>query len=446
MVLRALYLYDGAERRVTRTVIPLGKTWFYAYDGWEEVQEMAFATQTVPEKQFVWGKQIDELVAYRWKPAGAWTSYFIAEGGAHCPVKVLDSAGVVREIQEYDSYGKTTFYPVGGGAYGDSLYGNPFRWKGHRVDLETGLVCMRHRYYSPRLGRFVSQDPLGVWADMATGGNSYSYGRGNPLTDTDRSGLQVAVAGSNLLGFFSTPAGLEASFGDGTSLLLTPGAGDAGSQIQLLEEVGSAAEARTAWEAEFAKVLGEEFARQMFLQEVSENAERLMNSCLEGWIGLKLLTEMGGGSGRVMSTGLTEGELRSLATAYSNAMSRMAAGLGVQANGARVGLNGRQLWGRADTLDDHFLRHGADFGARNADDYAQQASDFFRRSQADSLPTKIDPDGTIRVYDRASNTFGAYNASGTTRTFYKPDPATHGYPTNLDYWNAQPGSAPWMPK
>ena len=47
--------------------------------------------------------------------------------------------------------------------------------------------------------------------------------------------------------------------------------------------------------------------------------------------------------------------------------------------------------------------------------------------------------GVIRVYDPTTNTFGAYNPTGTTRTFYKPDPSAHGYPSNLDYWNAQPG-------
>ncbi|MCP4308337.1 MAG: hypothetical protein GY788_26345, partial [bacterium] len=29
-----------------------------------------------------------------------------------------------------------------------------------------------------------------------------------------------------------------------------------------------------------------------------------------------------------------------------------------------------ETWGRLDTLDDHFLRHGADFGASTADEYA----------------------------------------------------------------------------
>ncbi|MEM7357452.1 MAG: hypothetical protein AAF657_41950, partial [Acidobacteriota bacterium] len=105
----------------------------------------------------------------------------------------------------------------------------------------------------------------------------------------------------------------------------------------------------------------------------------------------------------------------------------------------RGGLNGRKLWGRADTLDDHFHRHGADFGARNAGDYAQQASDFLRRSQADGLPTKIGPDGTIRVYDPASNTFGSFNPDGTTKTFFKPS-------GGQSYWDGQPGGAPWTPR
>ncbi|MCP4677488.1 MAG: hypothetical protein GY854_18635, partial [Deltaproteobacteria bacterium] len=105
-----------------------------------------------------------------------------------------------------------------------------------------------------------------------------------------------------------------------------------------------------------------------------------------------------------------------------------------------------QSWGRLGTLEDHFVRHGRDFAATSADDYARQASQFLQWAQRKSLPTKVDPrTGVIRVYDPATNTFGSYNPSGTTRTFYKPNPAVHGYPTNLDYWNAQPGGPPWTP-
>ena len=75
-------------------------------------------------------------------------------------------------------------------------------------------------------------------------------------------------------------------------------------------------------------------------------------------------------------------------------------------------LTTEESWGNPATLEDHFLDHGADFGAANADEYASQASQFLQDGLADGLPTKIDTDGIIRVYDPATNTFGAYNADG----------------------------------
>lgn len=89
-----------------------------------------------------------------------------------------------------------------------------------------------------------------------------------------------------------------------------------------------------------------------------------------------------------------------------------------------VGLPPRRSFGDPAKLEDHYVRHGADFGASSADDYAKKASDFLRTSQRDRLPTKIDADGVIRTYDPKSNTFGSFNADGTTRTFLqavKPD-------------------------
>jgi pyocin large subunit-like protein len=60
-------------------------------------------------------------------------------------------------------------------------------------------------------------------------------------------------------------------------------------------------------------------------------------------------------------------------------------------------LGTKDSWGNLNTLDDHFARHGADFGAASADDYARQASEFLQRP---GTLTKIDPKtGVIRVYD-----------------------------------------------
>ncbi|MGB8169474.1 MAG: fibronectin type III domain-containing protein [Chthoniobacteraceae bacterium] len=91
----------------------------------------------------------------------------------------------------------------------------------------------------------------------------------------------------------------------------------------------------------------------------------------------------------------------------------------------------RQTWGSPASLADHFARHGGDFGARSADDYAAQAWRFRQRAQNGALQVKIDDDGVQRVFDPASGAFAAYNRDGTTKTFFKP-----GSP---GYFDRQPG-------
>jgi uncharacterized protein RhaS with RHS repeats len=39
---------------------------------------------------------------------------------------------------------------------------NPFQYTGRDNDSETGLYYYRARYFDPRVGRFISEDPLGV--------------------------------------------------------------------------------------------------------------------------------------------------------------------------------------------------------------------------------------------------------------------------------------------
>jgi hypothetical protein len=107
--------------------------------------------------------------------------------------------------------------------------------------------------------------------------------------------------------------------------------------------------------------------------------------------------------------------------------------------GAPIRLPSSQSWGTSATLAQHLIDHGADFGTKSEDAYTMQASEFLQRSQVQRLPTKIDSRGVIRIYDPATNTFGAFNADGTTKTLFKPDPNVHGYRTNWEYWLVQRG-------
>lgn len=100
---------------------------------------------------------------------------------------------------------------------------------------------------------------------------------------------------------------------------------------------------------------------------------------------------------------------------------------------ASQGGSASRTWGRMDTLADHFQRHGGDFNARDAEDYAVQAAALLQRARTAGLPAKRDAaDGSLRVYDPATGAFGAYNGNGTTRTFFKPG--------NPGYFDRQPGT------
>ncbi|MGS7254209.1 RHS repeat-associated core domain-containing protein, partial [Pseudomonas anuradhapurensis] len=62
--------------------------------------------------------------------------------------------------------------------------GNPIRFQGQYHDHETGLHYNRYRYYDPRPGRFINQDPIGY----VGGWNLYQYAT-NPVNWVDPLGL-----------------------------------------------------------------------------------------------------------------------------------------------------------------------------------------------------------------------------------------------------------------
>ena len=94
----------------------------------------------------------------------------------------------------------------------------------------------------------------------------------------------------------------------------------------------------------------------------------------------------------------------------------------------------RETWGNPGSLPDHFARHGADFHAKDAEEYARMAWQFGQRAKQGGLLVKVDEGGTRRVFDPKTGAFAAYNADGTTKTFFKPN--------SRDYFARQPGRAP----
>ena len=115
--------------------------------------------------------------------------------------------------------GYIDFYSFGG-AFAAAGTTTPFGFggaNGCQTEADTGLMLMRYRYYDSRIGRFISQDPIG------DGNNWYAYADNNPVNETDPGGLMPLMSfpeGSTPQGadqpvWASAEAGAFREFGSG---------------------------------------------------------------------------------------------------------------------------------------------------------------------------------------------------------------------------------------
>jgi RHS repeat-associated protein len=160
----ARFIYDGQGRRSQK--IANGVTHTYVYDGAEILEERLSGGGTI---RYVHGQGIDQLLA---KVEGGVASYYVADHLGSI-VQVTDASATVTLTRQYDAWGN----PI----QGATTSGNAFT--GREWDSETGLYYYRARYYDPKVGRFLSEDP------MRDGNSSYSYVGNNPVSYVDPLGL-----------------------------------------------------------------------------------------------------------------------------------------------------------------------------------------------------------------------------------------------------------------
>ncbi|MCU6275488.1 RHS domain-containing protein [Morganella morganii] len=106
-----------------------------------------------------------------------------------------DQIGTPREMTDAggNCLWQGSFYAWGNTDKQSGELSQPLRFQGQYYDDETGLHYNRYRYYDPDIGRFITQDPIGLYG----GNNAYLYAI-NPTGWVDPLGLMNNPGGSGL--------------------------------------------------------------------------------------------------------------------------------------------------------------------------------------------------------------------------------------------------------
>ena len=174
------YVYGPLGRRVARIVD--GETTWYVYDVCYNILEERDGSGTL-QARYIYGDEVDRPLTM--ERGGAVYTY--QQDGLGNVVLLSDAGGALVERYEYDIYGQPTLYDGDGAVLSVSAVSNPYLFTAREWEPETGLYHFRARAYSPGLGRFLQQDPLGP----TDGLNLYTYAQNNPVTLTDPMGLRL---------------------------------------------------------------------------------------------------------------------------------------------------------------------------------------------------------------------------------------------------------------
>jgi RHS repeat-associated protein len=162
------YKYDALGRRV-QSAPSSGASTNFSYDGQEVVLDKNSDGTAL---EYLNGPGIDNKI--RQKGASSKSTYYFTQDHLGSTTTLTNTNGALVERETYDAYGNSA-----GSA--NTRYG----YTGRERDPLTGLLYYRARWYDPQVGRFVSEDPIG----LAGGINTFAYVSNNPQNATDPSGL-----------------------------------------------------------------------------------------------------------------------------------------------------------------------------------------------------------------------------------------------------------------
>jgi RHS repeat-associated protein len=157
------FTYDALGRRIRRDAS--ARTTTFGYDGGDVVEDVADDGTLA----YLRGASPDELFT-----VGAAS---VLVDGAGSLMRLVDVESTPAAAAAYEPFGRASGPSV-------SRYGFTGRER-----EEDDLYYYRARYYHARLGRFISEDPLGLLAGV----NGYVYALNDPVNQVDPTGLRTYV-------------------------------------------------------------------------------------------------------------------------------------------------------------------------------------------------------------------------------------------------------------
>ena len=171
------YVYNALGQRVIKTAGGTLTVFQYDFDG--NVISEARTDGSIDRDYLYLGGSRTAMVDY---VDGSF--FYFMNDHLGTPLMVADATNTIVWEASYKPFGEAVVNPK-------STVQNNFRFPGQYEDQETGLHYNYHRYYDPKIGRYLRADPIG----LAGGMNLYAYGMGNPVNNFDIYGLEALSGG-----------------------------------------------------------------------------------------------------------------------------------------------------------------------------------------------------------------------------------------------------------
>ncbi|MFJ4249319.1 RHS repeat-associated core domain-containing protein [Pseudomonas sp. NPDC089741] len=158
----ASYRYDAFGRRISKTVNGVTTEFF-----WQGDNLVAESSQNEYRSYVYEPGTFRPLALLDGKGPKKACPFYYQLDHLGTPLELTDYSGEIVWAAQYDAYGKVAALSLAAAEYLDQ----PLRFQGQYFDAESGLHYNRHRYYDPRLGRYLTPDPI----KLAGGLNQYQY-------------------------------------------------------------------------------------------------------------------------------------------------------------------------------------------------------------------------------------------------------------------------------